>query len=180
MKPATAPHRYARPLIALHWLTLLLLVGVYACIEGREFFPRGSALRDLLKSLHFSLGLSVFALLWVRLALRLVYRAPPHQPPLPAWQHWPAAAVHAALYLFMLATPLLGWLLLSAGGDPIRWFGMELPALVAPSGDLEERIEDLHETFGQAGYFLIGLHAAAALFHHYVLRDGLLRRMWPR
>ncbi len=172
--------RYASPLIALHWLTLLLLVGVYACIEGREFFPRGSAPRDLLKSLHFSFGLTVFALLWLRLALRLAYGAPAQQPSLPAWQRWPAAAVHGVLYLFMLATPLLGWLLLSAGGDPIRWFGIELPALLAADGGLEEQVEDLHETLGQTGYFLIALHAGAALFHHYVLRDGLLLRMWPR
>lgn len=174
---SVAPLRYPRGLVAMHWLTLLLLAAVYACIELREFYPRGSALREGLKDWHYALGLAVFVLLWVRLALRL--RGPLPQISLPAWQRLPAAAVHGLLYFFMLAMPLLGWAMLSAEGKLPQWGPVTLPALLAPNEALAERIESWHETLGVIGYWLIGLHAAAALAHHYVLRDATLRRMLP-
>jgi cytochrome b561 len=174
---ATAKH-YPRALAALHWLTLLLLASVYACIELRGNFPRGSDIREGLKDWHYALGLLVFALLWLRVALRL--RGPLPGPDLPGWQHGLAAATHALLYLFMAAMPLLGWALVSAEGKLPSWFGLSLPALLAPGPALAERLEEWHETLGAVGYWLIGLHAAAALYHHYWLRDATLRRMLPR
>jgi cytochrome b561 len=169
--------RYPRTLIALHWLTLLLLVAVYACIELRGNFPRGSAMRDGLKDWHYALGLAVFALLWLRVALRL--RGPLPTPDLAGWQRGLAAGVHLLLYLFMATMPLLGWALVSAEGKLPDWFGLALPPLLAPDDALAERLEEWHETLGVAGYWLIGLHAAAALYHHYGRRDATLRRMLP-
>jgi cytochrome b561 len=90
-----------------------------------------------------------------------------------------AKATHLALYAFMLAMPIAGWLILSAADKTIPFFGLELPALVAPDKALSSQIKELHETFGTVGYFLIGLHALAALFHHYVVKDNTLRRMLP-
>lgn len=88
--------------------------------------------------------------------------------------------MHLALYVFMLAMPLLGWLLLSAEGEPVPFFGLELPALVGPDPALADSVEELHETIGTVGYYLVGLHAAAALFHHYFQRDNTLLRMLPQ
>src|SRR5690606_8597869 len=79
--------------------------------------------------------------------------------------------------ILMFILPLLGWVTLSAEGDPIPFFGLELPALVAPNESLAGRTEDLHKTLGTAGYYLIALHARAALYHHYLRRDNTLRRM---
>lgn len=79
----------------------------------------------------------------------------------------------------MVGMPLAGWLLLSAAGKPIPFFGLQLPALIGESKDLAGVIKEIHEIGGTVGYFLIGLHAAAALFHHYFLRDDTLRRMLP-
>lgn len=169
--------RYPRPLISLHWLTLILLAAAYACIELRGNFPRGSAVRDGLKDWHYALGLTVFALLWVRVALRL--RGPMPSPASLGWQHWLASATHLLLYLFMVCMPLLGWALLSSEGKLPDWFGVSLPPLLAPDAVMAERFEQWHETLGVAGYWLVGLHAAAALFHHYWLRDATLRRMLP-
>ena len=90
-----------------------------------------------------------------------------------------AKLMHAALYALMIGMPLLGWLVLSAEGDPIPFFGLQLPPLIGPNEGLEETIKEIHETFGTVGYFLIGLHAAAALFHHYFVRDNTLKRMLP-
>lgn len=176
--PNTAD-RY-RPLsIGMHWLMLLLLVAVYACIELREVYPRGSDPREALKQWHFMLGLAVFALVWLRLALRLREGTPRIVPPLHVWQHRLAIAVHMALYVFMIAMPLLGWLLLSAEGRPVPFFGLELPALVGPDAALADSLDTLHEAIGAVGYYLVGLHAAAALLHHYFLRDDTLQRMLP-
>ena len=179
MKMKTPDHRYHALLIGAHWLTLALLIAVYGLIELREFYPKGSDARELMKTWHFMLGLSVFALVLVRLPLRLALHAPPITPAPPAWQQRLAAAMHVALYGLLLVLPLLGWLTLSAKGRPVPFFGLELPALLAPDKALAENLEDLHELIGELGYWLIGLHAAAALYHHYLVRDDTLRRMLP-
>ena len=75
--------------------------------------------------------------------------------------------------------PLAGWLLLSAEGKQIPFFGLQLPPLIAESKTVAEWAKEVHETGGTVGYFLIGLHVAAALFHHYFVRDNTLRRMLP-
>ena len=178
MTPKTDPEHYALPSIILHWLMLLLLVAVYAAIELREFWPKGTITREAFKTWHFMLGLSVFALVWLRIAARLIW-APPATVNEPAWRNAIAGATHAALYVLMIAMPVAGWLILSAEGEAIPFFGIELPPLVAANGALAERVEELHELGGTIGYWLIGLHAAASLFHHYILRDRMLARMRP-
>ena len=79
----------------------------------------------------------------------------------------------------MIGMPIAGWLILSAEGKNIPFFGLELPALVGKDAQLAERIEETHELGGTIGYWLIGIHAAASLFHHYILRDRVLARMMP-
>lgn len=180
MKWTKTTSRNDSPLIFLHWLTLALLIGVYACIELREFYPRGSELRDGLKTWHFMLGLSVFVLVFPRLAIRLTALSPQMSPKIAGWQRHLANLMHVLLYAFLIAMPLLGWLALSADGKPIPFFGLQLPALVAPDKALADLVEEIHETIGTIGYYLIGLHAAAALYHHYFLRDDTLLRMLPR
>ena len=172
--PSLPPRAYSRLSIGLHWLMLLLLVAVYATILLREGYPRGSEVREALKAWHFSLGLTVFALVWVRVVAR---RFGGRRRPGRSLADRGAAVVHLALYGFMVAMPLLGWLTLSAEGDPVRLFGLSLPPLTGPNEGLAEQAKEIHETLGTVGYWLVGLHAAAALAHHYVLRDGTLRRM---
>ena len=174
---ATAGDRYGRFSIVIHWATLALLVAVYACIELREIYPRGSEIREALKTWHYMLGLTVFFLVWVRITARLAGKTPPIVPQTPKWQLMIANAVELALYALMIVLPLLGWVTLSAERQAIPFFGLQLPALVGANEILAERTEEVHETLATVGYFLIGLHAIAALFHHYVRRDNTLRRM---
>jgi cytochrome b561 len=169
--------RYGQLSVVIHWVTLALLVAVYACIELREMYPRGSDIREALKTWHYMLGLTVFFLVWVRITARLIGKTPPIVPALPKWQHMLANTVELALYALMIVLPLLGWVMLSAEGKAIPFFGLQLPALVGANEVLAGRIQEVHETLATAGYFLIGLHAIAALYHHYVQRDNTLRRM---
>lgn len=145
-------------------------------MELREFYPRGSAIREGLKTWHYVLGLSVFGLVGLRLLARI---GVPHAQGPRSWADWLAAAVHLALYALMIAMPILGWLALSADGKAVAFSGLQLPALIAPNEALAGQLEEVHETLGTVGYWLVGAHAAAALFHHYVLRDGVMRRMLP-
>lgn len=172
-------NRYGTLSIALHWLMFLLLVGVYACIELRELYPKGSDPRNALKAWHFTLGLTVFALVWLRLAARLFQVTPAIAPPIPGWQRILSTMVHVALYALMIGMPVAGWLILSGEGKPIPFYGINLPALIAENKGLAESIEEIHKTVGKVGYFLIGLHTVAALYHHYFMRDNTLRRMLP-
>lgn len=172
-------NRYNALSIGVHWLTVLLMIAVYALIECRGIYPKGSDAREAMKMWHNMLGLVVFGLVFVRLAALAVYRIPSIAPQPPAWQHRMAKAMHLALWLFLIAMPLLGWCMLSAQGKPIPFFGPELPALIGPDKALGHNLEEIHETVGNIGYWLIGLHAAAALFHHYFMRDDALLRMLP-
>lgn len=174
------PNRYGAALIILHWLTFLWLVAVYTLIELHEYFPKGSAMRDGLKHWHFMMGLCILLLLAARVVARRRSPVPPIVPPLPGWQRLSALSMHAILYLFLLVMPVLGWLTLSAKGQVIPFFGLELPALIGKDKPLARNLQDIHETIGNIGFYLIGLHILAALFHHYVTRDNVLRRMWLR
>ena len=171
--------RYGSLSIGLHWLTLLLMIAVYALMEFRDIFPKGSAGRDLMKEFHFMVGLLILALVVVRLLVRVGSPSPRIVPELSPLMLTLAKLAHLALYGFLILTPLLGWLLLSAGGKPIPFFGLELPALIGPNKELAGQIKELHELAGTAGYWLIGLHAVAGLYHHYVARDNTLKRMLP-
>lgn len=179
MSSAVSRPRYSTLSIMLHWGMLLLVAAVYACMLLRKNFPKGSDLREGLKAWHFMLGLTVLALVLVRIIARLISATPPTTPEPPQWQRLLAKLAHYALYAFMVAMPIAGWVILSASGKPIPFYGIELPALVAPSKDLAQQIKELHETVATIGYFLIGLHALAALYHHYIRKDDTLRRMLP-
>lgn len=179
MSQNTTAQRYSLASIGLHWLMVLLIIAVYACIELRELYPKGSDPREALKQWHFMLGLSVFALMWLRLLARFIGPTPPIEPAPPKWQELGAKLAHLALYGMMLGLPLVGWLILSAEGKAIPFFGMELPALVGPNHELAENLEELHEVVGKIGYLLIGVHAAAAIVHHHLMGDNTLRRMLP-
>lgn len=176
----SAPHsRFSSLSITLHWAMLLLLIAVYACMELREYYPKGSDFREGLKMWHFMFGLTVLLLVLIRVVARVTGGTPPITPDPPAWQTLIAKLTHLALYAFMIAMPIAGWVILSASGKAIPFYGLDLPALVGLNKALAEQVKELHETVATIGYFLVGLHAVAALFHHYIVKDDTLRRMMP-
>jgi cytochrome b561 len=169
---------YRWPLVGLHWLTLLLIVAAYvigSLLEDMTLSP----LKLKLYAWHKWVGMLVLFLLPLRLLLRLSDRLD-HAAGLLPWEARASAAVHGALYLLLLAVPLLGWLQSSAAGFQVVWFGvLPLPDLVGKDKALAEILKELHEGSVNLLLALVALHAAAALYHQYVRHDGVLARMVP-
>ena len=164
----------------LHWSIVLLIVPQYFLVEGAEELPEGSAQAAQLMDLHKSLGLLVLILAVVRIAWKIVNR--PHPAPIGevVWQRKAAAAGHGLLYLLILLQPLTGWIMVSASGNPVSLFGwLTFPALVGTNHDLHEALEEVHEVLFWLIVTVAAIHVAAALFHHWVLKDQTLRRMLP-
>lgn len=174
-----SPQRYGTVSIALHWLMAAMMVGVYASIELHEAYGR-TPTAAMFERWHTLLGLSILLLVLLRLGLHMVQPVPTIVPPLVRLQHSLARLMHLALLAFMLAMPVIGWVLLSAEGHEVMFFGLQLPALAATDRNFADSVAEVHEMIGTLGYFLIGLHTVAALFHHYITKDNTLVRMLPR
>jgi superoxide oxidase len=177
INPPSKASTYPQAIITLHWLTVLLIAGVFAAIEIRGYYPKGSDMRGLLTMIHQSLGSLVLLLTVLRIAIRSQTPTPPITPAPPAWQHAIASLTHLILYAALLAMPLLGWLMTSAKGHPIPFFGLSFPPLIGENKELGHTLEEVHEFIGNALYYVIGLHALAALVHHYIHKDNTLTRM---
>jgi cytochrome b561 len=170
--------RYGWPLIGLHWLTLLLIVAAYVLgtiLEDMTLSP----LKLKLYSWHKWVGLLVLFLLPLRIALRLADKLD-HKWGMTPFEIRASAIVHGLLYLLLIAVPMFGWLNSSAAGFSVVLFGvLPIPDLVGKDKALAEVFEELHEGSVNLLVTLVALHAAAALYHHHVRRDGVLARMVP-
>ncbi len=165
----------------LHWTiaVLVLSIGAVGLVMGE--LPR-SPKWFWVYTLHKSLGLTVLALVLVRIAWRLYAGAPPPVEGTPRWQARLASLTHGAIYVLILAMPLSGWLYDSASGlRPFRWFGLaEVPKLSPPHEALADAMHETHELLFWVLIALVIGHAGAALYHHFVRRDATLARMLPR
>ena len=163
---------------AFHWATVLLVLCLYGLAETWGFAARGSDLRHLMQNTHVSLGI----LLTIVLLARIVWRSTRGRtlPVRNSWDERVAKATHIALYLLLVAEALLGWNFRWAQNEPLSFFGLvTVPAPFGYGIDLRHTIGTLHDWTAQAIMILAGVHAAAALFHHYVLRDAVFGRMVP-
>lgn len=169
---------YHPPSIWLHWLVFLLFVAVISAIELRNFIPRGTPLRTTLLYIHIFSGQLIFILTLARLAVRLLYGAPE-----PGGDNKAlvliAKAVHALLYLFLGSMLFTGMAGMMAGDRDVVFLGLSIPQLISGNEDLQFSLRQWHEWAGMAIIALVGLHAAAAIWHHFFLKDGLLSRMNP-
>ena len=116
----------------------------------------------------------------LRLLNRLLSGVPAAPANTPAIVNKLGSVIHFGLYALMFIVPLTGWVMSSAGGHPVVFFGIwTLPDIVVQDDDLRETMEDLHETVANVLLGLIALHTAAALKHHFIQRDDVLARMLP-
>lgn len=174
----SSPARYSAPVVGLHWLTAVLVVLAIALIETKGVFPKGDPWRDAFKMLHFQLGTMVLLMTFLRVASLLFLPRPEPLAPAGSLERRAGAAVHGVLYLFLLALPVSGILFLIATGKPISLLGWPLPVWVDGSKQIAKPYKEIHELLGNVMIGLVALHAAAALWHQFVRRDGLLHRMW--
>lgn len=169
--------KYTSLQITLHWLVFLFVVGAYAAMELKGFFPRSD--RPLINAIHVTCGVSVFVLMIFRLLMRIKYRAPailpkPH-PAIIGLSH----LVHTVIYLMFIALPVFGFLTVYFKGHEWSVYGIPMPHAPEYDEDMGFTVKEIHETIANIGYFVIGIHAFAALFHHYVWKDNTLLRMMP-
>ncbi|MFS8063733.1 MAG: cytochrome b [Luteimonas sp.] len=163
-----------------HWLIVVLIV-VMAWLGLTMTDLPNNPYKIRLYALHKSIGLSLLALVILRLMWRACTGAPRPLPGIVAWQERVASLTHFAMYVLLFAIPLSGWIFNSAAGFPMQWFGVvNLPALTGRSTALRELSGTWHELLFWALIVLALVHAAAAIHHHLFQHDATLARMLPR
>ncbi|WP_269531149.1 cytochrome b [Chitinimonas sp. BJYL2] len=162
---------------ALHWLVALGIIAAFALAMSFDDMPLSMAKLKLI-NYHKWIGITVLALVALRLIWRLTHRPPALPDHMATWEKLVAHVTHGALYVLMFGVPLGGWLYSSAKGYPVVWFGLvQLPDLVAKNEALADSIKEAHRIGGWLIILLAAAHAAAALKHHFINRDDVLKRM---
>ncbi len=126
---------------------------------------------------HKMLGICVLSLTFARLVWRILFPPPAPLDTHRVWEQRLARATHVWLYLCMLCLPLSGWLMSSAAGYPVPFFGMTLPALIAPDQALAHLFAEGHEFFAFSMIFALVLHIAGTVKHVLMDKDESLARM---
>lgn len=161
--------RYSGIAILFHWtIAALVLVNLWIGLIGGSM------------PAHKAIGITVLVLTLGRIGWRLGHRPPPLPSGTPGWERMAAHATHLLFYLLLIVLPLSGWAMVSgAKRNPLDWFGLfPIPYLPIPPS-LAHLGHEAHELLGFAMLGLVVLHVAAALRHHFLLRDGVLLRMLP-
>lgn len=163
----------------LHWTIVVLLIVQFIVAWIMPEMRRDTPVTTLI-SLHFTFGVVILAVAIVRLGWRATHGEPAPLGGIPPWQMQSARAVHWLLYLLLFVVPILGWINASYRGMPVVMFGLELPTLVAKRAAGWGWTGDLHGVLSNyAMLALVALHVAAALYHYFIRRDGVLQRMLP-
>lgn len=172
--------RYGRLAQIFHWVTAILVLVAFVFGPGGSEQRVYSAARDFDRQLHETLGLCVFLLV----VARLVWQAFDRRPTLPSGPKWMGIAAKVTrwtLYLLLFALPITAisgaWL---EGHFLTLLGGIQIPPPMSKSHDVGALIANFHTWLGEAIMWLAGFHAAAALYHHFVLNDSVLRSMLPR
>lgn len=179
MQAMNNDRRYGVVAQLFHWSIVALIFTQFVLASKAHDLPLGPAKISTL-ALHKSFGMTIFALAMLRLLWRLVNPVPAMPLATPRWQRIAAHISHGALYALIMITPLFGWMMSSARNFPVSWFGLfTFPDLVKPNKPLYDFFHEAHETLATTILVLAVLHALAALKHHFIDRDNVLRRMLP-
>jgi cytochrome b561 len=175
-----APASHYDPVtIALHWTTAILVLAQFGSAHIWELLQKGTPWRIGLISTHAALGIILAAVIALRICWRLMNRGK-LPPAVSGLQHLAASAVHGLLYVLLVTQVTLGFLLGWSAGNALRFFTLfSIPPLAVVPPDMRHLVGELHN---YTAWTIIGfafVHAAAALMHHYVLKDRVLHRMIP-
>ncbi|QLG88257.1 cytochrome b [Chitinibacter bivalviorum] len=178
-----SPSNYNALQIGLHWLVALLILAAFILVwtfDNTPLAPDTFKLKLQLIAWHKWAGITVLMLFFVRLIYKLIRGTPAIDPELKPIERKMAVSVHHLLYLLMLVLPMVGWMLSSAKGYPVMLYGVwQMPDLVAKDEALAHTLKEIHELLANGLMVLVGLHAAGALKHYFIDKDGTLARMLP-
>jgi cytochrome b561 len=162
----------------MHWL----IAGILVIMIPVAFFMGDAppSIKGTLYSTHKLVGVIVLLLVIFRLIYRFKNPPPAPDASLKPWEIFVSSSVHWLLYVLLLAVPLLGWLGVSAFGALNIYGSFNLPALIGTDKELAKTLLFFHGWIAIGMAILIGLHIAAALQHHFIRKDTVLRRMWPK
>jgi cytochrome b561 len=175
---SAANDRFARPLIALHWIIAIVIVAMLCIGFYMGSLPRGLPFKSTLINFHKSLGITVFLLVLLRIRARLAYGRP-SLPPMQTWQRAAASITQALLYVGMVGMPLTGYLGSSFNKFGTKFWGLPLPQWGWDDKGLRHLFFTIHEYLAWMMIAMIALHFLGAMKHQLIDRDGLVRRMWP-
>jgi cytochrome b561 len=172
------PQRFTAFSRLLHWLMAVLVLAMLAI--GVGMVSSVSERYHLLLSIHRPLGIAILALVVIRLVNRLLNPAPALPTHLPLWPRAAAKLSHIVLYALMLALPLVGWAMLSAGGYPIVLYApLQLPPLLSRDPMLYALLRQAHTYLAYLLFATFLAHLGAALLHALIHRDGVFASMAP-
>ena len=170
------PTRFALPARILHWTMAALILAML--LIGAGMISTTTARYPELLAWHRPIGIAILILALIRLAYRLLHRPPPLPANLPAIQVLAAKGSHILLYALMIAMPLIGWAMQSAGGYPVQlWKGLVLFPILPHDIQLYGWLRCAHGLLAYAFFLLILAHLGAALFHALIRRDGVFGSM---
>lgn len=171
--------RYGVVAQLFHWTVVVLVATQFVLANIAGDLPLGPAKIATLAQ-HKSVGITILALALLRLIWRWLNPVPPIPATTPRWERLAARTSHVLLYALLLIIPVLGWFMSSARNFPVSWFGLvTLPDFIAPSRSAYEFLHNAHETLAKTLFVLALVHIAAALKHHFIDHDNVLRRMLP-
>ncbi|AMN45638.1 hypothetical protein ACG33_00660 [Steroidobacter denitrificans] len=171
--------RYGAIAQFFHWAIVALVITQFVLANMAEDLPLGVAKVAMLAR-HKSVGITILGLMLLRLLWRWLNPVPAMPNTVPRWQQRVAHITHALLYVLLVITPLFGWLMSSARNFPVSWFGLvTLPDLIQPNQHAYDFFHKGHEILAASLFMVALLHIAAALKHHLMDRDNILRRMLP-
>lgn len=174
------PQRYTNVAVFFHWLIALMIIGAFTMGLVMTDIPGLTPTKLKYYSWHKWAGVTILGLVTLRLLWRLTHKAPPYPASMPGWQQTAANALHGLLYVLMFAVPLSGYFYTLSAGFPVVYFGLfELPVLIAKNEELKPLLKELHFWLNMALAGCVGMHVAAALKHHFIDRDGVIKRMMP-
>ena len=172
--------RFTKTAILLHWLVAVLIVSAFALGTVMVDIPGLTPTKLKYFSWHKWIGVTVLALVALRLLWRLIHAAPAYPAAMPAWQKGAAHALHGLLYALMFAIPVSGYCYSLAAGVPVVYLGvLPLPVLIAPDPELKAVLKQVHYALNMALLATFALHVAAALKHQFIDKDDVLKRMLP-
>ncbi len=171
--------RYGVVAMLFHWIMAILIIGMLALGLYMSDLPKG-LLKLKYYGWHKEIGLTILGLVTLRVVWWIYNVRPILSDTMPAWQRFAARTVHFALYICMFAMPLTGWLMSSAAGVSVSFFGLfVMPDLISPDVSARILFKILHQWIAYGFIAAICGHTLAALHHHFIVKDDILKRMLP-